>query len=225
MRTRKTIARSLPLILAFGLACATFWVAVPSSAVEEGYEELSYQDLVDQLRQKKKKISVVPQAHALDQIALHASLGLATSLNTYHINNRSLTRGLNGFQISVGIDLFSPEWMAELALRNYGTRQSGTESQSQREVDLKVLHKGSLGQKMGYRAGTGLSTRYIRFSDPALDINLSQESPNLLLVGGLDSYLNDQVNLGAELSLRSALIDQALDRNSMDLMVRLETSF
>lgn len=217
--------RALLFILAFGLVAAILVKPKIAFAKEDGIEELSYQDLVDQLKAKRKKIIAPKRANSLDQINLHASLAMATSFNNYRIGDRRLTRGMNGFQIGLGIDLFNPQWMAELALRNFGTRDSGTESHALREVDLKVLHKQSLGSKLGFRAGTGLSTRYIRFTDPAYGVNVSEESPNLILTGGLDSILNEAVNIGAEISLRSALVDQSSDRNSADLMIRLETSF
>lgn len=223
---RRFFSLALTLVIGPALSLALLAATLPNTALadEDGVEELSYQDLVEQLRTKKRK-NTAPQVHALDQISLHASIAMASSVNTYRVNDRQLTRGLNGFQIALGIDLFSPTWMSELALRNFGTRDSGTESQSQREVDLKVLHRGSLGSKMGFRAGSGLSTRYLRFTDPTQDINISQETPNLILVGGLDSILSDSVNIGAEFSVRSALVDQSMDRNSLDMMVRLETSF
>lgn len=214
--------RTLPILLAFGLVAAFH---APAVHAEEGVEELSYQDLVDQLKAKRKKVAAPRASHRLDDIDLHASIAMATTFSNYRVGDRSMTRGMNGFQIGLGIDLFTPQWMAELALRNFGTRESGTESHALREVDLKVMHRQSLGSRLGFRAGTGLSTRYIRFSDPVHNISVSEESPNLIIAGGLDSILTEQVNVGAELSVRTALVDQSLDRNSADLMIRLETSF
>lgn len=219
------MAKTFLCAFALALGLATAFHTPHARAAEEGVEELSYQDLVDQLKAKRKKIIAPQRSNQLDEINLHASIAMASSFNNYRVGERSLSRGMNGFQIGLGIDLFTPQWMAELALRNFGTRESGTESHALREVDLKVMHRQSLGQKLGFRAGTGLSTRYIRFTDPVHGINLSEESPNLILSGGLDSLLTDRVNIGAELSIRTALVDQSLDRNSADLMVRLETSF
>lgn len=222
----KKLARLFTLALGpAALTAALFAPTFPAHAAEDGVEELSYQDLVDQLKAKRKKVTAPRRTNQLDEINLHASIAMAASFNNYRVSDRSLSRGMNGFQIGLGIDLFSPQWMAELALRNFGTRESGTETHALREVDLKVMHRQSLGSKLGFRAGTGLSTRYIRFTDPVHNVSVSEESPNLIVAGGLDSLLTDRVNIGAELSLRTALVDQSLDRNSADLMVRLETSF
>lgn len=219
------MAKHSAFTVALVLGLALLAAAPGARAAEAGVEELSYQDLVDQLKAKRRKPVAPRRAHQLDEINLHASIAMAASFNNYRVQDRSLSRGMNGFQIGLGIDLFSPQWMAELALRNFGTRESGTESHALREVDLKVMHRQSLGAKLGFRAGTGLSTRYIRFTDPIHNVSVSEESPNLIVAGGLDSFLTDRVNVGAELSLRTALVDQSLDRNSADLMVRLETSF
>lgn len=219
------ISKRLPLLLSsLVLGLALILPISQNANADEGVEELSYSDLVDQLREKRRRVAS-PIINPLDDIALHASVAMATSLSSFEVDGRNMTRGMNGFQIALGIDLFDPSWMAELALRNFGTRESGTESQSLREVDLKVLHRVSIGQKLGYRVGAGLSTRYLKFSDPAYDVSLSEESPNLIFATGLDSYVTDHVSLGAEIGFRTALVDQSMDKNSVDLMLRLETSF
>lgn len=216
------LRRVLPAVV-----LALFFTMAPQRAqalAEEGYEELSYQDLVDRLQTKKKKISQ-PQAHPLDQINLHASLGLTTSMNSYRVKGRDVSRAMNGFQVAMGIDLFSPEWVSELALRNFGTRESGGEKQSQREVDLKVSHLQAVTGGWTTRVGAGLSTRYLRYVDAATDVNVSQESPSLMASLGLETKLSPQIILGGDFGLRTALTDQSLDRNSMDLIIRLETLF
>lgn len=212
------------VLLALGLAL-TFSVLTPSkSLAASDYEELSYQDLVDQLREKRRKVRPAVE-NPLDTINLHAGVGLATTLNSFSFEGRDAARGMNGFQISLGIDLFSPHWIAETALRNFGTRQSGSETQSQREIDLRVVHRSPISDSLGLRAAAGLGTRFLKFSDPARNIHVNEDSPHMILAAGIDTPLSKMVRLGGEMGFRSALVDSSVDRNSIDLMVRLDTSF
>lgn len=214
------------MLLAFGLAlCFSLTLVIAEVAKSSAeYEELSYQDLVDQLRDKKRKIKPATE-NPLDSLALHAGVGLAATLNSFSFEGRDAARAMNGFQISLGIDLFSPHWMAETALRNFGTRQSGTETQSQREIDLRVLHRSPINDKMGIRVGAGLGTRFLKFSDPSQNLSVNEESPHMILATGLEIPLSKMVSLSGEMGFRSALIDSSVDRNSLDLLIRLDTAF
>lgn len=214
------------LTLALGLALTAGLWTVPAQASDD-YEELSYQDLVDQLREKRRRISQprTRPTHPMDEISLHANLALATNMSSFSVGGRNVSTAMNGFQIGLGIDLFSPDWRSELALRNFGTRETGNQSQSLRELDLKVYHRTKWADRLSYRLGSGLSTRYIRYSDTARNIHLSEESPNLMLLGGIDSEITPGLSMGAELGARTALADQNIDRNSLDFMLRVETSF
>lgn len=205
-------------LLCLGLVCGLSQLA---SAAD--YEELSYDDLVNQLQQKHKKVVSTNSHHSLDDLKIHAGVGLLTAMNYFNIPGHSGGRELSGFQISAGIDLFSPEWISELALKNFGHSESERENRSLREIDLRVLRRKSMTNDMGYRLGGGLGTRYLNYSDS--NISVSEETPCVIAFGGLDSYISPNVSLGAELGFRSALIDKTIDKSALDLMVRLDTSF
>lgn len=188
-------------------------------------EEVTYDDLVNQLQQKRKRVEKTTADHPLDHLQIHLGVGLTTSSTRLAIPESPGERSLNGFQISAGIDLFSPEWVSEIVLRNFGTSQRGSETRSLREIDLRAFHRGTVGQRLGFRAGAGLGTRYFRFSDSRLNISRGEETPCFVAFGGFESYLSNQVSLGVELGARTALIDRSIDRSSFDLMVRLDTFF
>src|SRR5689334_20548769 len=95
------------------LASSTFvWAAAD-------YEEVSYDDLLNQIN--KRKTHVIQNANdPLDQMRLHAGFGLITSANNINTGGgRDTLKYQNGFQLSLGIDLFSPNWIAETTLRNF----------------------------------------------------------------------------------------------------------
>lgn len=188
-------------------------------------EEVTYDDLVNQLQQRRKRVERSTADHPLDHLQIHAGVGLATSTNKLDIPESRGERTLHGFQISVGIDLFSPEWVSEFVLRNFGTTERGSETRSLREIDLRAFYRTPLSKQLGYRLGAGLGTRYFRFSDSRLRVSRGEETPCFVGFGGFESYLSSQVSLGVELGARTALVDRSIDRSSFDLMVRLDTFF
>ncbi|PWU21937.1 MAG: hypothetical protein C5B49_01865 [Bdellovibrio sp.] len=221
MKLMKVFCLILFCALFFGLALIS-----PVARAQSETDELSYEDLVDQLHRKRRNVERTGNKnHTLDQLTMHAGLGLITSFNGLEVNDRRTARSLNGFQISVGIDLFSEQWVSEFVLRNFGTTQGPTETRSLREVDLTVDHRDSLADQLGYRIGGGLGTRYFRLSDTVSNVSLSDDTPCIVAFGGLEKRLNRQFSLGAELGLRSSLSDRSFDKSSLDFMVRLDTFF
>lgn len=192
----------------------------------EDYQEVSYDDLVNQLN--KKKTSVIRGANdPFDNIQLHAGFGLITSANNVNTGgSRDVLKYQNGFQLSLGIDLFSPNWTAETALRNFGQARSGTETRSLREFDLKLMHRDSLGSdKAGFRLGAGIGNRYLKIDDPDNGININDNTPTALFFGGIDAFASKNLSLGIEAGVRTSMINQTADRSAVDLTVRMDTYF
>src|SRR5579871_1598762 len=115
---------SLFLLAAF--FCASCF---PTKVQAQEYDEVSYDDLINQINKKHAQNSQIQNNNSiLDDITLHAGFGLITSNMTVQEPNRTEQLQLTGFQMSFGIDLFSPNFVAEGALRNFGSANDGSES-------------------------------------------------------------------------------------------------
>ncbi len=189
------------------------------------YEEVSYEDLVNQIN--KRKSTVIRNANdPLDQNLLHAGFGLISSAHTLNTSRgRADTRYQTGFQLTLGIDLFSPQWSAETALRNFGQTSSGSETWSLREFDLKLMNRDMLSASAGYRVGAGLGNRYLKLEDPLAQLSVNDNTPTAVFFGGLDIFLKKNLSLGIESGLRTSMVTDTTDKNSFDLTVRLDTYF
>lgn len=190
------------------------------------YEEVSYEDLVQQINQRKS--SVIENANdPLDQIKLHAGLGLISSANNINVGKKGHddTKYQNGFQLTLGIDLFSPHWAAETALRNFGQAISGSESRSLREFDLKLMRRDSLSSSAGYRLGAGVGNRYLKVDDSINGLSINDNTPTAVLFGGVEAYLQKNLSLGIEAGLRSSMINQTADKGAFDMTIRMDTYF
>ncbi|MEZ0391539.1 MAG: hypothetical protein ACAH59_04945 [Pseudobdellovibrionaceae bacterium] len=189
------------------------------------YEEVSYDDLVNQLN--KRKTSVQRGSNdPLDDIQLHAGFGLITSANNVNTGGgRDTLKYQNGFQMSLGIDLFSPSWTSELALRNFGQAKSGTETRSLREFDLKFMNRNHLSEGAGYRIGAGIGNRYLKIDDEYNDVSIDDSTPIAVFFGGLDAFVSKNLSLGIETGIRTSMINSTADRSALDLTIRLDTYF
>lgn len=199
-------------------------LAIAATDPQNEYEEVSYDDLVNQLHQKKT--SVIQNANdPLDANILHAGFGLITSANSLNIRGDNTIKYQNGFQLSLGIDLFSPQWVAEAALRNFGQAHSGTESRTLREFDLKLIHRDRLSADVGYRLGAGIGNRYLKLIDDTNGVAIEDNTPTSIFFAGFDFFASKNMSVGVELGLRTSMVNSTTDRNAADLMIRLDTYF
>lgn len=201
-----------------------FTVFCPALVQADEVEEISYQDLVNQLSAKKNSYRN-PVTDPLDSIQIHAGLGLITSANKASTPNGSATRFQNGFQLSLGIDLFSQDWAAEAALRNFGQATTGTETRSLREFDLKMMNRGPFIGATNYRLGAGLGTRYLKVTDGRNDVSIDDSTPTGILFGGIDAFVNKNISMGVEAGFRTSMVNDTADKGAMDMMVRFDTYF
>lgn len=197
---------------------------VSTSVQAADVEEVSYDDLLNQLNRKKSFYSE-SSSGGFDDVMIHAGFGLTSSVTNVNINGEDSYRHQNGFQLALGINLFSPEWAAEGVIRNFGQSSSGTETRSLRETDLRFMYVTKTNATTGIRAGMGLGTRYFKLTDEIYNVYISETTPSAQLFGGVDAYLSKRMSLGFELAGRYALVSRTVDKSAMDLTVHLDTYF
>lgn len=203
-------------------------ICLATKVQAQEYEEISYDELVQRLSKKKTKV-IHDQigSSVLDDIMIHVGVGLTNSSLHYFNGQETSTQNVHGFQLSFGIDLFSPYWASEMLVRNLGgssDQSSSSEVQSFREFDLRVLyHEPSTTTAPGFRIGGGLGNRYLRIADGT--ISFEEYSPVFVLFAGLDYSLNKNFSIGAELGARAAIIPEYHDKQSLDLLIRMDTFF
>jgi hypothetical protein len=191
----------------------------------EKYEEVSYEDLVNRLNKKKSQFTPNTMTGTLDTISLHAGTGLITSLTQIKADDETYSRQVNGFQISLGIDLFHPKWMVEGALRNFGNTNYQDETITLRENDLKAMFKDKMDEKAGYKVGTGLTTRYLKYQNQTSNLDFTETTPGWIFFGGVDIYMTSLVSVGIEGSYRQSMLTKNSDKGAFDLTLRLDTHF
>lgn len=207
------------------IACALFSAPTLVQAAANGsdYEEVSYDDLLNELSAKKNSIAR-KSASSFDDVRLHAGIGYANSFTNISANNQNFNRHANGIQLSLGMDLFSPNWYSEGVFKNYGVTSSGSEEMTLRELDLKVGYTNRLESIWSYSISSGLSNRFLRFSDSAKGVSVNETTPSLVVSTGFSAQVHKHLSIGAEVSAHTAMVNSTSDKNSFDFAFRLNTS-
>lgn len=217
MQRLKTIQT---LLIAFSLFSAPILVQAASSS---DYQEVSYDDLLNELSAKKRTLTV-KERHSFDDVKLHAGVGYVNSFTNIAAEGKNFNRHATGIQLSLGMDLFSENWYSEGVFRNYGQSTSGTEDFSLRELDLKLGYTAKLENIWSYSISSGLSNRFLKFSDHSRGIDVNDTTPSLVISTGVVGQLHRNLSIGAEVGARSSLVNRTADKNSVDFSLRLTTS-
>jgi hypothetical protein len=196
-------------------------------------DELNYDSIVDQLSKENSAMDATTRAKQmnrlgadpLDLVVMHGGVGFTTFVQRVHLpSGPSYTLNQRGIQAALGIDLFSPNWMAEGTARSFGEEGDSTVRSSVQEFELKVLYKDRTSKYLGFRAGGGLSGRYLTIKEQGQDEKEYTTPTSVATVGG-DIFFTDKFSIGADINARSALIGETIDRNSFDATLRLDTHF
>ncbi len=192
-------------------------------AQSEDFEETSFERHIQEL-QAKQSPKEKPKEE-FEEIELHGGMGLVNSIINLKVQNKELYRYQSGFCLNVGIDLFSPAWFAEGSIVNYGTKSTFNDKFSLREFDLKVLNRSAVGGIWSSRLGVGLASRYLKYENYETRFSQNVTTPSSIWVAGLEARIVPQISLGVEANLRISLLSDTIDRNTLDLLVRLDSHF
>lgn len=217
MQNSKAIQFVLILATLFGSPALV--QAAPSNS---DYEEVSYDDLVNELN--AKKTSLRQQNDSLNNTKMYLGVGYANAFTNISAQRQNFNRHTSGVQLSVGMDLFSPQWFTEGVFRNYGVTSSGSEELTLREIDLKIGYTNRLESIWSYVLSAGLSNRFMRFTDSTKNIDVDEMTPSLSVSTGFFAQVHRRVSLGAEVSAKTAIVNRTSDKNSFDFAFRLNTS-
>jgi hypothetical protein len=212
---------SVMLITLVGLA------VIRAHADDDETTYSGYQDIVNDLSSSRYDAGSAAASDDFDVIRFHAGVGLITShisLDLPHGLPSSMT--MSGYEAHLGIDLFSPNWMAEGAVRSYDPEHFGGGEISLKEFDLLFLYSDKLSKGAEFNMGVGLAARYLDFTDK---VNGAFEhrstTPATIFTSGVFLNLNSYVSVGPQISYRSPLTHDSADRGSFDGGLRFAGRF
>lgn len=206
------------------ISSLTLFLSPLVHAQSEDYSD--YDDIVKDLSSGASRTAVATDP--FDEIMIHGGLGFTSTYVNVHPQGKPGSSGLlTGIEASLGIDLLSREWLAEGAVRSFGTDHlSGQSQASLREFDLKLIYRSYLSSKFIFRIGGGLAARYLKYSDP---INfagtLQQTTPSWIALMGFEIPVAKALSAGFEVTLRTPMISDTIDRTAVDSGFRVSAHF
>lgn len=224
MKKRPFLASVVTL---FSLVSLHAFAASPS--VSES-EEVPYDQLIRELnskvsrneRQRLQTSSVDP----FEKLKIHLSLGFIQTVNAFLVGNRPISRIEDGFQMGVGIDLFSDEWVAEGILKNFGQSTQNETSLALREFDLRLSYlQTAPQQKLKLRIANGLGARYLRYNSPRFGDTQFQTTPIYVMGLGFLIPVGNHFDLDFEVQGHLTLVNDTIDRHGLSLVFRLDNIF
>ncbi len=226
----------------FALLWATFSSAPAQAAPDvdnESADYVTYDSIVEDLQKQNAKQPTPSAARSstrsnwfssntaggdpFENVWIHAGVGFAQTTQTLSLpNGLEAVNSGRGVQAAVGIDILGPNLSAEGAVRTFGETEDSSSKVTLKEFDLKILFK-SRASRLGFRAGGGLSARYMTVRSMANTYDITTPA-SVVTVGG-DIFITSAISLGLDLSTRNAMISETFDRSSFDGTVRLDTHF
>ncbi|MCJ8277455.1 MAG: hypothetical protein MJK18_11490, partial [Bdellovibrionales bacterium] len=122
-----------------------------------------------------------------------------------------------------GVDVFNKNWGIEGSYINYGQIEPNSNTIKLREYSVRGLYNPSISTHWNARMGLGVSSRFLNISNP--QVSQEYRTPSGLFLFGVESYINSFISFGADLSFKTAMIDDTIDKNSVDLAFKVDAHF
>ncbi|MEM7646379.1 MAG: outer membrane beta-barrel protein [Pseudomonadota bacterium] len=201
-----------------------FLIIVPafSFANFENYDQIVDKLSKYDLDEDRKKPAYRSEIRSFSRA--HIGLGIAQTFydaDAAGLDSRVQNQG--GLLINVGVDVLSSKWGIEGSYANYGRGNTDNTEIKLREFALKGLYKPTVSKNWAMRLGLGVSSRFLDISNSA--DTQSYRTPSGLFLIGVDSYISSFISVGADLKFKTAMIDDTIDNNSVDLAFRVDTHF
>ena len=190
---------------------------------------IGYDSIVRELKSTSTYREPIAPSDPFSEILFHGSMGYTSSYVIIDPEYGNKMHGvLKGVEFTLGIDLLSKYWLAEMSIRSFQPEDLSPQTQiSLREFDLKIIYHDDLSRSMSYRLGAGLSSRYLKFKSRVSEevVKDRYTTPSSILTGGIQVHISKIISIGPDLAYRTALIDDTVDKQSFDANIKLNAQF
>lgn len=187
----------------------------------------SYDEIVDKLsKYSNTEVIKKPVYTSSSRTFSTAHLGLGFTQTFYDADASNLNSNMQnqgGLLVTVGVDLLNEQWGVEGSFINFGKLETSNSDVKLKEFTIRGLYKPSVAKNWNMRLGLGVSSRFLDVSNS--ETNRSYKTPSGLFLFGIESYMNSFISVGADLSFKTAMINDTIDKNSVDLAFKVDTHF
>ena len=93
-----------------------------------------------------------------------------------------------------------------------------------RELEGKIGYTNNLENIWHYSISTGVSNRFLRYTNNQRGISINESAPSLVIATSLFAQVHKNLSIGAEISGRTSMVNTFAEQNSFDFALRLNTS-
>lgn len=186
-------------------------------------DQFGYDYIVKELSQSRS--SYGDSRDILSNVMIHGGVALSSSHLSLNLPTGAKDSGfLQGFEASLGIDLFSKYWLAEGAVRSFSSGHFGTSEVDLQEFDLRIVHRSYFGRYFRIRAGFGLAARYLNYKASG-EASRDYTTPSSIFLIGAVGQITRNFSVGAELTARNSMVGDTIDDQAFDAAIKLGTHF
>lgn len=211
----------------FKILAVAFLVQTSSTMVwavgnlSEGYQEVTYDELVNELNTKKYTVEKKQKA-PLNEI--HLGVGYVHSYTQLNVNRNNTGRSQNGLQLSASMNLDSPNLYAAGVLRNFSGSTIAQEDLQILQMDGRLGYINTLAAPWKFNIYGGFSGRMIQASNSAQNYSVNELTPSFAAGVGTMADIHKNIRLGLEVGGRTSILGKNTDKNSVDFALSLTTS-
>ncbi len=180
---------------------------------------------------KTSKKSALFDDSTFDEIRIHLGVSLLQSYQKFNIApGVQAEGGIRGFQLGLGVDLFSPHWIAQGLLTNYPTSGIEDTTISSNAFELRLIYDYPIMVGVTVHGGAGIGNRYYNIKTQArtgTNVDDGQSSFNsgaFGLVVGAEYWPTGEISGGIEFSHHTPMASST-DPTSYDLGIQISGHF
>jgi hypothetical protein len=185
----------------------------------------SYDSIVDQLNSSNRTDQADVWDDPYKDVKFHIGAGFSQSILNVKSGSSSNAVTMSGIEIRFGVNLMNPQWLAEGTLRNYNDNRSDGVNYQLREFETKLIHTKPFSKQLFYRVGTGIAARYLKTNIENKAVNKEYTTPSLILLAGSGMKLTDHIAVSGDVAFKTSMVNDTVDKNTLDFTLRLDTSF
>lgn len=189
--------------------------------LSEGYQEVTYDELLNELNTKKTSVEKKQKA-PLNEI--HLGVGYVHSYTQLNVANSNTGRAQDGVQLSANMNLDSPNLYAEGVLRNFSGSTLAHEDLQIMQMDGRLGYINPLAGMWKMNLFGGFSGRLIQASNPVKNYSVNEFTPSFTAGVGAMADIHRNMRLGFEFGGRTSILGKNTDKDSVDFALSLSTS-
>lgn len=203
----------------------------PSLVLAEEDSYTSYDSIVNELRASandKPQVAPVDDFN-WDEVAIHGGLGFSTAWESVSTPNGVVGSGImKGITLNFGMNLFTRKLRAEGAFSSFSQEEfSNNMRASLKEFELRFMYLPTMSDKTTLRFGLGLAARYLNVDAQSEGVwsDYQASTPSSVAMIGFERKITPTIALGPDLSYRSAMISDTVDKSAWNASFRLNATF